>query len=220
MNTKGILALLVMMVVVMAAQAGWIIEQTMTDPNGNQTTQVFYIQDNKMMIADQERMIFDLKTSEMTVIMEKQGAYMKFPPEMMEMMGSQAEDWDGTVEVRKTSETATIAGYPTSKYQLVIDGELEHEIWLAEDLDMSSDMDVEQFLNMSAAKGGEASYESSQEYQDLMRKGYPLRQVSFQEGGKIIMEATKVEKQDIPDSQFEIPDGFQEMNMQQMMQGR
>ena len=60
MNTKGMLALMVVIAVVTAAQAGWIIEQTMTDSKGNQTTQMFYIQDNKMMVADQERMIFDL----------------------------------------------------------------------------------------------------------------------------------------------------------------
>ena len=219
MNTKGMLALMVVMAVAMTTHAGWLIEQTMTDPNGNQTTQVFYIQNNKMMIADQERIIFDFETSDMTVIMEEQGAYMKFPADMMNMMGEAAKE-SGTVEIRKTSETATIAGYSTTKYELVTDGEVSDELWLAEDLDLSSDMDMEKFLDMSTKRSGAASYMSTPEYQDLIRKGYPLKHVHFQKSGKTITEATNVEKQDIPNSQFEIPEGYQEMNMQQMMQGR
>ncbi len=220
MKAKGILTLMMVVAAVMVAQAGWVIEQVATDPNGKQTTQVYYIQNNKIMIADQEKVIFDLETLEMTAIMAEQGMYMKFPADMMNMMGKAAPEWGETVEVRKTSETETIAGYSTTKYQLLIDGELAHEIWLAEDLDLSAEVDMEQFLNMSMMRAGEASYQSTPEYQDLFRQGYPLKQVHFQAGGKEIIEATKVEKQDIPDSQFEVPEGFREMKMQQMMQGR
>ncbi len=217
MKAKGILTLMVMMAAVMAAHAGWVIEQVATDPNGEQTTQVYYIQNNKIMITDQEQVIFDLESLEMTVIMAGQGTYMRFPADMMNMMGGAAPEWSGKVEVRKTSETETIAGYSTTKYQLLIDGGLAHEIWLAEDLDLSAEVDMEQFLNMSTMRAKEASYQSTPEYQDLFRQGYPLKQVHFLAGGKEIIEATKVEKQDIPESQFEVPEGFHEMNMQQMM---
>ena len=220
MKTKSILTLMVVMAAVMTAHAGWMIEQIATDPRGKQSTQVFYIQENKIMIEDQEKVIFDLETLEIVAIMADQGMYMKFPADMMNMMGKAAPEWSGTLEVVKTSETETIAGYSTTKYQLLIDGGLAQEIWMAEDLDVSAEVDMEQFLNMSTAKAGVASYQSTAEYQDLFRQGYPLRQVVFQAGGKEIIEATKVEQQDIPDSQFEVPDGYQEMNMQQMMQGK
>ncbi len=220
MKAKGILTVVVVIAAVMAAHAGWVIEQTATDPSGNQTTQTFYIQNNKVMIEDQEQVIFDLESSKMTVVMPSQGMYMKFPADMMNMMGKAAPEWNGALEVRTTTETETIAGYSATKYQLLIDGGLVHEIWLADEMDMSADADMEQFLNMSKMRAKEASYRSTPEYQDLLRQGFPLRQVSFQAGGKEIIEATNVEQQDIPDSQFEVPDGFQEMKMEQMMKGR
>jgi hypothetical protein len=219
MKTRSAFAIIVILASVIQLHAGWVIEQNTTLPDGKQSNQVLYIQNNKMAMGGDQQVIFNMETQEITVIMPDQGAYMKFPPEMIESMGKMLPEWKGTVEVKKTSDTEPILGHETIKYQVMVDGKLTQELWMAKDLNIGEDLDMEKFTHMSATQARRSTYQSTPEYQELMKMGYPLKQIQYEGNGKITMQVTKIEKQDIPASRFEVPEGLKEMNMQQMMQG-
>jgi len=219
MKTRNALATVIIPAVAAQLNAGWMIEQSTTLPDGKQTSEALYIQNNKMAMTGEAHVIFNLETLEMTMIMPEEKMYMKWTPEMMESMSKMAPEWHGTVEVKKTSDTETIAGYEATKYQVLVDGKLDQEIWISKDLDLTSDLNLEKFNHMSEMRMPKATFQSSPEYQDLMNMGYPLREVQFQSDGKFITEVTKIEKKTISASQFEVPAGYQEMDMQHMMQG-
>ena len=90
---------------------------------------------------------------------------------------------------------------------------------MAKDLNIGEDLDMEKFTHMSSAQMRRSTYQSSPEYQELMKMGYPLKQVQYQGDKKITMQVTKIEKEDIPESRFEVPTGLKQMDMQKMMQG-
>lgn len=54
-------------------------------------------------------------------------------------------------------------------------------------------------------------------WEDVVGKAFPLK---VQEGDRVIMEATKVEKKTLDASLFTIPSGYQKMNMGMGMRGR
>jgi len=219
MKTRNALAAMIVLALAAQLHAGWVIEQNTTLPDGKQTNQALYIQSNKMAMTGEGQVIFNLETQEMTMIMPEQKMYMKWTPDMMESMGKMAPEWHGTVEVKKTEDKESIAGYEATKYQVLVDGKMEQEIWMSKDLDVTSDLNLEKYNHMSSMRMPKVTFQSSPEYQDLMKMGYPLKEVQFQADGKVITQVTKIEKKTIPDSQFEVPAGFQEMDMQQMMQG-
>jgi len=219
MKRTGFFTAIVIMVAVAQAVAGWIIEEVATDSRGEQSKPVFYIQDNKMMIDEKEDVIFDLEKGEMYAIMHEQKAYMKITSEMMGMGGGMQE-WSGNLEVKKTSETETIAGYKATKYDVMVDGTLKDEIWIAEDVEINKEYDQDKFHQMVEMRTGGGSYESSQAYRELFMRGYPLKHVHYSSDGPETTIVTKVTKTDIPDSQFKVPNGYVEMDMMQMMQGR
>ena len=219
MKKRIMIAAIGILVVAIQLQAGWVIEQNTTLPDGKKSNQVLYIQNNKMAMTGDQQVIFNMETQEITVIMPDQGTYMKFPPEMMESMGKMLPEWKGKVEIKKTSDTEPILGHETTKYQVMVDGALTQELWMAKDLNIGEDLDMEKFTHMSSAQMRRSTYQSSPEYQELMKMGYPLKQVQYQGDKKITMQVTKIEKEDIPESRFEVPTGLKQMDMQKMMQG-
>jgi hypothetical protein len=219
MKTRSVLAAIIILVVAIQLQAGWVIEQTTTLPDGKQTNQVLYVQNNKMAMMGDQQVIFNIETQEISVIMPDQGTYMTFPPDMMESMGKMLPEWKGTIDIKETPDTEQILGHKTTKYQVIVDGKLTQELWMAKDLNVGEDLDMEKFTHMSSAQMRRSTYQSSPEYQELIRMGYPLKQVQYQGDRQIVMQVTKIEKQDIPESKFKIPEGLKQMDMQQMMQG-
>jgi hypothetical protein len=219
MKTRTILVAMIILAGAIQTQAGWVIEQNTILPDGKQTNQVLYIQNNKMAMAGDQQVIFNVETQEITVIMPDQGTYMTFPPQMIESMGKMAPEWQGALEIKQTPDADKIAGYLASKYQVLVDGKLVQEVWMAKDLKIGEDLDLQKFAHMSASQAPRSTYQSSHEYQDFMKMGYPLKQVQYQGDGKIIIEVTKIKKEDVPASRFEVPAGLKEVNMQQMMQG-
>ena len=136
MKTRSALATIVILAGVMQLHAGWVIEQNTTLPDGKQSNQALYIQNNKMAMGGDQQVIFNMETQEITVIMPEEGSYMKFPAEMIESMGKMLPEWKGTVEVKKTSDTEPILGHETTKYQVMVDGKLTQELWMAKDLNI------------------------------------------------------------------------------------
>ncbi len=147
---------------------------------------------------------------------EQREAYKKVMEEMAEAKKATPEK-KVKVEVKKTSEKATIAGYSTQKYQIWVDGELKEELWISTEINLKDEIDLKKFVQLFEAldaAAGEESYKSSPEYMGLMKQGYWLRSIDYTFGEKgTVREATKVEKKRIPDSEFKVPQGYRKVGI-------
>jgi hypothetical protein len=150
------------------------------------------------------------------------------PPEqrkmMEEMMRSQmpkdqptAEDCrEPKVEWRKTGQQATIAGYPAVRYDVLMDGKPESELWLANGITAWRELDpkkLEQFaaeMEKLAPRCGRGQYRHGFRGDDpawkLVGEGYPARTV-HRSGGSTV-EVVKAEKRTVPATEFQPPAGF------------
>jgi hypothetical protein len=150
------------------------------------------------------------------------------PPEqrkmMEEMMRSQmpkdqpsAEDClEPKVEWRKTGQQATIAGYPAVRYDVLMDGKPESELWLANGITAWRELDpkkLEQFaaeMDKLAPRCGRGQYRHGFRGDDpawkLVGEGYPARTV-HRSGGSTV-EVVKAEKRTVPATEFQPPAGF------------
>ena len=122
------------------------------------------------------------------------------------------------ITVTRTDERKTVAGYKTFKYSVRVNEERFQEIWLAEDLDMRSDIDPEKFLEYqrrgsrgmigNSAKPFNALYRS-EAYLDMLKKGYPLQTVTYHLVGSFEQKAASVRQSDVDDSRFAAPGDYQ-----------
>jgi len=148
---------------------------------------------------------------------EQREAYKEFMEGVEEETKEATAEKKIKVEVKKTSEKATIAGYSTQKYQIWVDGELKEELWISTEINLKDEIDLKKFVQLFEAldaAAGEESYKSSPEYMGLMKQGYWLRSIDYTFGEKgTVREATKVEKKRIPDSEFKVPQGYRKVGI-------
>lgn len=135
----------------------------------------------------------------------------------------------GVVKVERTEETATIAGQPTRKYSVLVDGALYEEDWLTTDpalakefaLDRASEL-MSRVSSCATASDPDPSHpkgiDEGKIYQKLYPQGWPLKTVAYA-GGKSHTKAeiTKVEKRDVPESEFKPPAGFRKAPLSEVM---
>lgn len=153
---------------------------------------------------------------------EQREAYKQFMEEMEEETKEATPEKKVNVEVKKTSEKATVAGYSAQKYQVWVDGELKEELWISTEINLKDEIDLKkfvQFIEALSGPGEEEFYESSPEYMGLMKQGYPLRSIEYdQEEEQTVTEVAKVEKRQIPDSEFELPKSYRKVSIGEMWQ--
>jgi len=126
------------------------------------------------------------------------------------------------IEIKKTEETSTIAEHPAKKYEVHSNGELFQEIWLAEDIDMTSDLNPKKFLDyqvkMSRGMLGKSSgpfnalYRSN-EYSELLKKGFVLDSTVHHASGGFEKKATAIQRADIPAGQFVVPESYRRVRL-------
>lgn len=149
--------------------------------------------------------------------------------EQMESMGmhipgdDEGEEEQHDVEVVKMEETEEIAGYGTARYQIMVDGELAEEVWIADDVPVAEELDLEAFAEYAAAMkqfSGEYAYETSEEYIERMSTGYPMRTQPFRMGqAGPVTEVTSLVEMDVPDSTFEVPEGYEKVTLMELQGG-
>ena len=130
------------------------------------------------------------------------------------------------VSVIKTETTEKIAGYDTVKYEIKANGELFEEIWVAPALDMSSDLNVDKYLNLqrklAAAKRGtsgeriNATY-LNEDYRKVLEKSVALKIVVHHIAGGYERVATSVKQVDVPASDFSVPDQYRRVRLNDLM---
>jgi hypothetical protein len=117
-----------------------------------------------------------------------------------------------------------LQGYDTLRHQVLVDGELLEELWLAPKILVASEIDLVAFgTAMQKMLGGGAGltqgYEESEAYRKLRAGGYPLRQVLYFVGEKSTIEVTSVAIKDLPPADFAVPKGFKKTGYAELLLG-
>ncbi len=141
-----------------------------------------------------------------------------FKQSIHEQMRRQTADSPVRVTVRDSGASATVAGYKVRKYEIRVNNEIRQEQWIAGDIQVSQTLDVARFGKMmrtfQGRLGGEDAALSSPEVISLLKKGWPLRKVDYDdEGYREVEDVTKVEKKKIPGSAFAPPAGYRRISL-------
>jgi hypothetical protein len=104
------------------------------------------------------------------------------------------------------------------KYEIRMNNQLCQAYWIAKDIKVSSEFDVKRFGKMMRTfhtgfgPNKEAVMFSSPEVTDILRQGWPLRTVSYDEDGyPETTEVVEVKKTSLPDSVFQLPKDYQQI---------
>ncbi len=152
------------------------------------------------------------------------------PPEQREAikkaMGRKGQSdeqtgFQASLDVKNTKRTAVIAGHKCRQYEVLSDGQLVMELWIAKSVSVSKELDAKKFAQMMAKlskSGGGKSPMTSPKVQALWQEGYPLKHVIHVMGRANTMEATKVEQKSIPSELFKVPAGYKKVGFMEAMQ--
>jgi hypothetical protein len=110
-----------------------------------------------------------------------------------------------------------ISGFATKRYDVLANGELYEQLWIADDGELVAEckpvmMMLARFGQCMASAnpmGGASDPEATPEYAGIFELGVIVRSISageLEEG--IAPEEATIEKRDVPDSTFKVPDGY------------
>jgi hypothetical protein len=128
------------------------------------------------------------------------------------------------ITVKDLGAGERILGYETRRVQVLLEGELLEELWLAPKIQVGTEVDLEAFgdLMQKMLDGGEGlsqGYEESAAYRRVRAGGYPLRQVLYFVGEKSTLAVTSVAIKDFPASDFTVPKDFVKIGYAELLLG-
>jgi hypothetical protein len=128
------------------------------------------------------------------------------------------------VVVKDLGPGERLQGYETRHFEVLLDGEVLEELWLAPKIQVASEIDLVAFgTDMQMMLGGGAGlsqgYEETATYRNLRAGGYPLRQVLYFVGEKSTLEVTSVTVKELPLSEFAVPKGFKKVGYAELLLG-
>jgi ribosomal protein S18 len=131
------------------------------------------------------------------------------------------------VELKKTDQQATIAGYPAVRYDVLADGKPESELWLASGIAAWREMDpqkLQRFVSEMAkllprcvSVKGQHGFHRDDPAWKLASEGYPVRTVHHSDG-EVTIEVVKAESRSVPAAEFQPPAGFVRTTLLEMME--
>jgi hypothetical protein len=135
------------------------------------------------------------------------------------------------VSVVSKGKGPTIAGYATVKYEVLANGKLYEELWLAPDAEVLKEIDpvairsaekkmsaCTEMVQHSDFDDTALQVEKDPTYQGLMGKGWPLRAISYNNGIPLHEQTiASLQKKEIPASEFQAPKGFRKVPFGEFM---
>jgi hypothetical protein len=132
------------------------------------------------------------------------------------------------VKVESTPETATIAGSKATKIMVYADGKPYQEVWLAKGTTLKGDLDLKRMRGLQtkltqaimADTPSRQVVEEDPAYEKMLDQGYPVKVVDLGERGEpeSAIEVTRLEKRDIPDKEFQPPEGYRRIDLREFFQ--
>jgi hypothetical protein len=126
------------------------------------------------------------------------------------------------VVVNLTADYETIAGYRARKHEIHINGELRQDLWIADGIEVSTEMDVEKYGQMLRTFHSTLGYNAETAFSDpkvisLYEKGWPLRTVTYdEEGYPDKTEVTQVIRKPLMADEFQAPSGYRELSSREI----
>jgi hypothetical protein len=164
------------------------------------------------------------QSSRQMVDQRMEEAMKSLPPERRRMMeemmrrrggGAGACPEPKAVDVRKTSEQQTIAGFSAVRYDVLTDGQPETEVWVAPAITAWKELDRAKLETFGAemakisacapAARAPVGVLGTDQSWKLAGEGYPVRTTRARGGGS---EVTKAQERQVPAADFDPPAGF------------
>ncbi len=130
------------------------------------------------------------------------------------------------LEIRKTDQQATIAGYPAVNYEVVVDGKTQTELWIAKGITVSKEVDpqkLERMMNefskavpLCGSVLDRRAGASRDQAWKLVSEGYPVRTVD-RGGSGTTVEVIKAESRSIAPLEFQPPANFTRKTLKETM---
>ncbi len=197
------------------ALAGWVAEYTSGD--------VVYISSGKMKQVSTEdgtSSLFDGKTGKSSVFSTSKKIYWQGTGEefcaVMKQLIPQLDQKPAKPSISiEPAGNETIAGTVTRKYQVMADGHLHSEVWVAENQELANESKAvnklgEEFSSCIPAQSTEEMVDRDPAYLKLVNQGYVMKEVTYLDGNMPVSsdEVISLRQENIPDSEFEVPAGF------------
>lgn len=223
------------------AYSGLIMEQVGYQQGSSDKQKVtIYIQDDKFKQVENggqfsPAVIFDLNSGDIMFVNDEKKLYIILNRDeylkYIESVITENKDVSTVsrnITLKKTDETAAIAGYSSRKYEIFDNDKLQSEYWVSSDAGFSEELDMNKMSKLmnevkriSQNVGGSASI-SDNEYkifQEIYEDGYPMKTVYHSpDGDKVFVEEiVTVRKQDIPPSEFQPPAGYEKITYQDIL---
>lgn len=129
------------------------------------------------------------------------------------------------VDIRRTGQRATVAGYDAIGYQLFTNGKLDSEVWIAPAITAIREIDprklerlVREMMRALPQCPPRGQLIGADPVWKLMKDGYPVR--SVEKDGNTVTEVVKAESRTIAVGEFQAPAGFARKTLQELMGGK
>jgi len=232
------------------AGAGWLIEyrNTAVKPNGDRRPSIqstTRIADGKLR-SDQDPMIMvsDVAGDKFTVMNKERqlfwsGTTAEYERQTtgrkLEKLSGKFKSFKGKKElppvdeeklprivIRKTDQKREIAGHKAVKYVVESNAELFQELWIAEGIDISADLSVEQQLTqqrklhagmVGKSAGPFNALYRNEEYKKLLEKSFVMEQVTHHGAGKFERTVTALRQTEIAPEEFAVPESYKRVRL-------
>ncbi len=131
------------------------------------------------------------------------------------------------ITITRSGEQRQIAGYDTVKYVIQVNEELFQELWIAEGLNVSADVDLGKFVEYqrknslgmtgNSAKPYNALYRSPA-YMDMLKKGFALETKTHHLAGGFEQTAKSIRQTEIDASRFAVPEEYRRVQLADVFQ--
>jgi hypothetical protein len=113
-----------------------------------------------------------------------------------------------TLILKQLADTAKLLNHKTFKYQFTENGRKKEEFFFTNEVNISSDLDMNTFLSYMYLLEPEDKtilYRASGTYSELVKNGLVLRRFIFEDGFRTEWQVNKIEEKNIPVYEFGIP---------------
>jgi len=129
----------------------------------------------------------------------------------------------GSLTVKKTDIVFKMVGWQTEKYEILMNGLLKEQVWIAPGMNVGEGFDWSLYFTFLKAAGLEdesLSYMNSPEYLELMKTGFPLRKMVITSGAQAEFQVNRLEEKTIHDYEFYTPSLCKELTIAEWLQQR
>jgi hypothetical protein len=118
-----------------------------------------------------------------------------------------------------------VVEHSVSKVLVYANGKPYQEVWLAKDISLQGDLDLKRMRSLQAQLTqavmadlpSRQAVEADPAYEKMLEQGYPLKIVELGEQGEpeAVTEVVLVQKREIPDREFLIPDSYRSIDLRE-----